>query len=277
MPIHPTAVVDAKASIDASATIGAYTIIEGEVRIGPHTVVYPHAYISGWVEIGANCQVHPGAVLGHLPQDFHFDGSRTYLRIGDGTIVREHASIHRGTQPESSTVIGRNCFIMGYSHIGHNCLVADNVKIANMAALSGHVTVGQGAFVSGYSLIHQFTRIGEYAMIGGGSRVSMDVPPFFMCVHENECATVNVVGLRRAGFNKDEIAEARLAYRTLYRSGKTFGAAVAQLAATLMTPAGRRLVEFLQVPTKRGVCGASAQQRAAADAVAPESEPLSND
>ena len=149
MPIHPTAVVDSKARIDPTATVGAYTIIEGEVQIGPNTVIYPQAYISGWVEIGAGCQVHPGAVLGHVPQDFHFDGCRSFLRIGDGTIIREHASIHRGTQPESETVVGKNCFIMGYSHIGHNCVVGDNVKIANMTLLAGHVTVGEGTFISG--------------------------------------------------------------------------------------------------------------------------------
>jgi UDP-N-acetylglucosamine acyltransferase len=261
MPIHPTALVDPKAQIDAAATIGPYTIIEGEVRIGPNTVIYPQVYISGWVSIGAGCQIHPGAVLGHLPQDFHFSGSRTFLRIGDGTVIREHASIHRGTQPESETVIGKNCFIMGYSHIGHNCEVADDVKIANMAALSGHVTVGRGSFVSGYCLIHQFVRIGEYAMIAGGTRLSMDAPPFFTCMGESECMFVNLVGVKRAGFSKAEIAELREAYRLLYRSGKTFQAATADLAAAAKTQPGRRLVEFISLKSKRGICGPPTGQR----------------
>jgi UDP-N-acetylglucosamine acyltransferase len=265
MSIHPTAVIDSKAQIDPTARIGAYAIIEGEVRIGPGTVIYPQAYISGWVEIGANCQIHPGAVIGHLPQDFHFDGSRTYCKIGDGTIIREHASVHRGTQAESSTTIGKNCFVMGYSHIGHNCEVGDNVKIANMAALSGHAVVGQGSFVSGYSLIHQFVRIGEYAMIAGGTRLSMDAPPFFMCGHENECLTVNVIGLRRAGFAKEEILELRNAYRALYRSGKTFRTAVEELAPTVQTPAGKRLVEFISTQSKRGICGGPMQGRGVND------------
>ena len=255
MPIHATAIVNSKAQVDPTATIGPYAIIEGEVKIGPNTVIYPQAYISGWVEIGAGCQIHPGAVIGHVPQDFHFDGSRSYCRIGDGTIIREHASIHRGTQPESETVIGKNCFIMGYSHIGHNCVVGDNVKMANMAALSGHAVVGDGAFISGYSLIHQFSRIGEYAMIGGGSRITMDVPPYFTCLHENECVAVNVIGLRRAGFAREEIAEVRQAYRLLYRSGKTFRAAVEELVSTVQTPAGKRLADFVAANTKRGICG----------------------
>lgn len=261
MPIHPTAVVDAKARIDSAATIGAYAIIEGEVQIGPGAVVYPHTYISGWVEIGAKCQIHPGAVIGHVPQDFHFDGSRSYCKIGEGTIVREHASIHRGTQPESATVVGKNCFIMGYSHIGHNCELADNVKLANMAALSGHVTVGQGTFVSGYSLIHQFVRIGEYAMIAGGTRLTMDAPPFFTCMGESECMCVNVIGLRRAGFGKDEIQELRNVYRALYRGGKTFRVAVEELAGSVKTSAGRRLIEFASTKSKRGICGGPAQGR----------------
>jgi UDP-N-acetylglucosamine acyltransferase len=264
MPIHPTAIVDGKAEIDPTATIGPYAIIEGEVRIGPNAVIYPQAYISGWVTIGAGCQVHPGAVLGHLPQDFHFSGARTFLRIGDGTIIREHASIHRGTQPESETVIGKNCLIMGYSHIGHNCEVADEVKIANMAALSGHVSVGRGSFVSGYSLIHQFVRIGEYAMIAGGTRLGMDAPSFFTCIGESECLCVNVIGVRRAGFTQEEIAELRRAYRLLYRSGKTFQAAVAELAGTVHTPAGRRLVEFISFKSKRGICGPPVSGRMAA-------------
>lgn len=263
MPIHPTAIVDSKAQVDPTANIGPYVVIEGQVQIGPEAVVYPQAYISGWVEIGAKCQIHPGCVIGHVPQDFHFDGCRSYLRIGEGTIIREHASIHRGTQPESETVIGRSCFIMGYSHIGHNCIVGDEVKIANMAALSGHVTVGKGAFVSGYSLIHQFTRIGEYAMIGGGARLTMDLPPFFMCVHESECVGVNLVGIRRAGFSKAEIAEIREAYRLLYRSGKTFRVAVEELVQGVQTPAAKRLAEFVSVKSKRGFCGSPAQPDAA--------------
>ena len=263
MPIHPTAIVDSKAQVHPTANIGPYAVIEGAVQIGPDAVVYPQAYISGWVEIGAKCQIHPGCVIGHMPQDFHFDGCRSYLRIGEGTIIREHASIHRGTQPESETVIGKHCFIMGYSHIGHNCVVGDNVKMANMAALSGHAVVGVGAFISGYSLIHQFARIGEYAMIGGGSRISMDAPPFFMCLHENECVGVNLIGLRRAGFTRQEIAEVRQAYRLLYRSGKTFRAAVEELSATVQTPAGKRLADFVAARTNRGICGSPVQSSAA--------------
>src|SRR5262245_61011695 len=160
MPIHPTAVIDPKAKIAKSADIGPYVIVEGPVEIGEDVKLYPPVYLSGWTQIGDRCVIHPGAVVGHLPQDFHYSGERSYCRIGSGTIIREFASIHRGTQPESWTILGENCFILGYAHIGHNCELGRGVKLYNCAALSGHVIVGDNAIISGYSLIHQFVRIG---------------------------------------------------------------------------------------------------------------------
>ncbi len=254
MPIHPTAIVDPAAEIDATASIGPYAVIEGHVCVGAGCRIYPHAYLSGWTELGANCQVHPSAVVGHLPQDLKFDGSRSWCRIGAGTIIREGASIHRGTEPDSETVVGRNCFIMAAAHVGHNCVVGDEVKLANAVLLAGHVTVGNAAFISGGVVVHQFCRIGEYAMVAGGSRITMDAPPFFMFLHDSECVGVNLVGLRRAGFSREEIAEIREAYRILYRTGRAFCAAIDDLAAVVQTAPGRRLAAFLQAPTKRGFC-----------------------
>jgi UDP-N-acetylglucosamine acyltransferase len=246
------ALVDKKAQIDSTAQIDPYAIIDGPVQIGPGTHVYPNAYISGWVEIGQDCEIHPGAVIGHLPQDFHFEPCRSYCRIGDRTVVREFASIHRGTQPESATVIGKGCLIMGYSHIGHNCTLGDNAKLYNMSALSGHVEVGEHAIISGHSGVHQFVRIGRYVMIGGASRAIKDVPPFFMGLGEHECVGVNLVGMRRAGFSSEQIADARQAYRVLYRSGAAFSNAVAQLAEIVSTNVGRQILEFVSSPSKRG-------------------------
>lgn len=255
MAIHPAAVVDPKAEIDSTADIGPHAVVEGPVRIGPGTRVYPNAYISGWTTIGANCQIHPSAIVGHLPQDFHFEDCRSYCIIGDGTIVRECASIHRGTQPESSTIVGSNCFIMGYSHLGHNCVLGDDVKFYNMAAASGHVEIGRGAIVSGYSVVHQFVHIGEYCMIGGLSRITVDVPPYFTCVRETECAGINSIGMRRNGFTAEEIADAKRAYRILYRSGTTFRKAVERLAGEVETDVGRRILTFVQRERNRGIAG----------------------
>lgn len=271
MPVHPTAIIDSQAEIDATAEIGPHVVIEGHVRIGPQTRVYPNAYISGWTEIGAKCEIHPNAVVGHLPQDFHFGGERSYCRIGDGTIIRESASIHRGTQPESWTSIGKNCFILGFSHIGHNCILADGVKLYNGAALSGHVEVGENAIISGYSLTHQFVRIGDYVMVGGGTRLTKDVPPYFSVIGESECYGYNSIGLRRSGrFSSEEIAEVKLAYRTLYRSGRLFSDAVAELAGMVKTSTGRRIVEFVRAPSKRGIIGPTRGDREADEVAAHE-------
>lgn len=255
MAIHPAAVVDPKAEIDSTVDVGPHAVIEGPVKIGANTRIYPNAYISGWTTIGRNCQIHPGVVVGHLPQDFHFQECRSFCVIGDGTIVREFASIHRGTQPESSTVVGSNCFIMGYSHIGHNCVLGDGVKFYNMAAASGHVEIGANAIISGYTVIHQFVRIGPYAIIGGLSRIGMDVAPFFTCIRETECIGINAIGMRRNGFTREQILDAKEAYRILYRSGTTFRKAVDRLAEAVKTDVGRQILDFVRSPSKRGFAG----------------------
>jgi UDP-N-acetylglucosamine acyltransferase len=261
MPIHPTAQIDRHAEIDPAADIGPNVVIDGHVSVAAGTKVYPNAYLSGWTKIGANCQIHPGAIVGHLPQDFHFSGERTFCEVGDGTVIREFASVHRGTQPESKTIVGKDCFLMAYCHVGHNCDIRDGAKIYNCAALSGHVEVGANAIVSGYSLLHQFIRIGELAMIGGGSRIGMDVLPFMTCIGESECVGINAIGMRRAGYPAEERTAVKEAYRTLYRSPMTFTRAVEALRENAQAPSVKRIVEFLAGPTKRGFCGPPGHRR----------------
>lgn len=254
MSIHPTAVVDAAAEIDPTAEIGAYAIVEGHTRIGPQVRVYPHAYVASYARIAARCEIHPFAVVGHVPQDVKFGGAPSYVEIGEGTIVREHASVHRGTIPESTTIVGRRCFIMATAHVGHNCVVEDEAVIVNSALLAGHVTVGRRAFVSGGVVVHQFARVGELVMIRGGTPVSNDIPPF-MLTGPSGVIGPNVVGLRRAGFSSAERNEIQAAYKLLYRSGLLFREAVERVAEMVETAPGRRLVEFLRAPSKRGICG----------------------
>lgn len=256
MPIHPTAIIDKQAQIDPSAEIGPHVVVEGPVKIGANVKIYPNAYLAGWTEIGERCEIHPGAVVGHLPQDFHFSGERTYCRIGAGTIIREFASIHRGTQPESSTIVGENCFILGYAHIGHNCELGSGVKVYNCTGLSGHVIVGDNAIISGYVLVHQFARIGEYVMVGGGARVTKDVPPYMKTLNESQCVGYNAIGLRRSGqFTPEEVNEVREAYRTLFRSELPFRKAVEAFTEKARTRTGKRILEFLASPSKLGFIG----------------------
>ena len=254
MAVHPTAVVDRRANLHQSADIGPYVVIDGPVRLGANTRVYAHAYLSGWTEIGADCHIHPGAVVGHLPQDTAYSGDETYCRVGHGTVIREGASIHRGTAPGSATVIGNSCMIMANAHVGHNCLVGDEVKLTNGSLLAGHVTVGDGAFISALSAIHQFARIGRLVMVAGFTRVLMDVPPFFT-VDAGRCVGVNTVGMRRAGMTREERSDVKRAYRILYRSGKPFRDAVDLLAESVTTDAGQEIVAFLREPSRRGICG----------------------
>lgn len=270
MPIDPTAIVDRRAEIDPTADIGAYAIIDGVVRIGAGTRVYPHAYLTGWTEIGPNCEVHPNAVIGHAPQDLAYRGEESYCQIGEGTIMREGVSIHRGTAPGSATVVGKRCFLMANSHIGHNCQVGDDVKMANGALLAGHVHVGDGAFLSGNTAIHQFCRVGDLVMVRGGIAVSMDVPPYFTVGLSGLCAGINIVGLRRAGFTPEQRREVQQAFRTLYRSGMTFRKALDELAETVKTDAGRKIVEFLRAPSKRGIVGCIHNRRGRATAAETE-------
>jgi UDP-N-acetylglucosamine acyltransferase len=265
MPIHPTAIIDRRAEIDPTADIGAYVIIDGVVRVGTGVRVFPHAYLTGWTEIGANCEVHPNAVIGHAPQDLAYHGEETYCRIGEGTIIREGASIHRGTAPGSVTIVGKRCFLMANSHIGHNCVIGDDVKMANGALLAGHVHVGDGAFLSGNMAVHQFCRIGDLAMIRGVSPVMMDIPPYFTVAHFGLCAGINIVGLRRAGYTPEQRRDVQHAFRTLYHSGMAFRKAVDTLAETVKTDAGRKILEFIQAPSKRGIAGCIHNRRAKAD------------
>jgi UDP-N-acetylglucosamine acyltransferase len=252
MPIHSTAIVDKHAEIDSSAEVGAYVVVAAGVKIGARTKLYPHAYISEGTTLGQGCQVHPFAVVGHHPQDLKWEGSPSYTVIGDGTVIREGAQVHRGTEPESTTVVGQRVYIMATGHVGHNCVIGDDVVIANAGLVSGHVHIDRRAFVSGCAVIHQFTRIGELAMLGGGVRVPGDVPPFMMVTPEGVVGP-NVVGLRRASLSREERQEIRAAYKTLYRSGVPLRDAVARVAEMVKTDPGRRLVEFLEAPSKRGL------------------------
>lgn len=254
MKIHATAIFDPRAEIDSDVEIGAYAVIDGPARIHKGACLRPKAMVTGWTEIGARCVIHSNACIGEAPQDRAYAGDRSFCRIGADTVIREGVTVHRGTAPESATVIGERCLLMVNAHVGHNCQVSDDVVIVNGAVLGGHVSVGPRAFLSGMVGIHQFVRIGELAMIGGMVKVVMDVPPFFTVGGAGEaCTGVNIVGLRRAGLNPEEREELRDAYRLLYRSGALFRSAVEELAARVKTEPGRRLVEFLRSPSRRGV------------------------
>ena len=254
MSIHPTAVIDPQAEIDADVAIGPYVVIEGPVKIKRGSRVMAHAYLTGWTEIGADNEIHPGAVIGEAPQDKAYKGETTFLRIGDHNIIREHAQIHRGTAPGSATIVGNHNFLMANSHIGHNCNIGDNVTLANGALIAGYVEVGNHVFISGNCVVHQFVRIGDYALMRGLSGTSRDVPPYAIIDWQHTVRGVNVIGLKRAGFDDKRIREIREAFRVLFRKGRNLSLAVKELELRERANSDvSALLSFIK-SSKRGVC-----------------------
>lgn len=257
MPIHPTAVVDSQAELHPSVEVGPYAIIEGPVRIEQGTVIGPHVHLLGQTSIGAGCRLHAGVVVGDLPQDRSYAGGESRVVIGPETILREYVTIHRGTKAGTVTSVGQRCMVMAHAHIGHNCEIGDDVVLVNGSLLGGYVSVGRRAVISGNAAVHQFVRVGELAMIGGLSKITQDIPPFMMFDGAGLCVGLNLVGMRRAGIGPIDRAELKLAYRRLYRTSGSWNSAVSDIADFLETETGRRLVQFLQSPSKRGIHGHS--------------------
>ena len=205
--IAPTARVHPAAVIGPGVTIGEYCVIEQDVVIGAGTVLEPYVYVKRWTTLGENNEISAGTVLGTDPLDKNFKGSRSYLKIGNRNKIREHFTVSRGTAAESETVIGDENYIMTSGHIAHNCKIGNRTVIASCALVAGYVEVEDQAFISGNVAIHQYSRIGRLAMVGGGTRVNLDVPPYFLYAGLYVTPTgLNLVGLRRAGIASDEIA-----------------------------------------------------------------------
>jgi UDP-N-acetylglucosamine acyltransferase len=251
--IHPTAIIDPRAEIDPTAAIGPYVVIEGAVRIGARTRLMPHAIVTGGAVLGQDNEVHYGAVLGDVPQDVGFPGGESFLRIGNRNVFREHAEVHRGTKPETETVIGDGNYFMTRSHVAHNCRIGDDTIVASGALLSGYVELGDRAVVSGNCVVHQFVRIGRLALLRGLSRTSRDVPPFCIMDGTHTVRAINVIGLRRAGCSPQAIRALREAFRALFLRRRNLKLALAALDGETLSAEVRELVEFVRGST-RGVC-----------------------
>jgi UDP-N-acetylglucosamine acyltransferase len=260
MPIDPsaclasTARVHPDACIGPAVRVGEFCVIESDVSIGAGCVLEPYVFVKRWTSLGERNTISAGTVLGTDPLDKHFTGERSYLRIGSDNQIREHYTVSRGTAPESATEIGDGNYIMTSGHIAHNCKIGDGNVIASCALLAGYVEVEDGAFISGGVAIHQFCKIGRLAMVAGNTGVSSDVPPFIVCAgYRGDALGLNLVGLRRAGFDAPRIAAIRKAYRTLYRSGLLLKDALAQLEASDSGPDARHIAAFIR-RSRRGIC-----------------------
>ena len=231
--IHPTAIVEAGAELDASVSVGAYAIVRSQVRVGAGTSIGPHCVVEGRTTIGCDNRIFQFCSIGAIPQDKKYAGEPTELHIGDRNTIREFCTLNLGTAQDGGvTRLGSDNWVMAYVHIAHDCQVGDQTILANNATLAGHVHVGDWVIIGGLTGVHQFVKVGAHAMIGFASAVSQDVPPFMM-VDGNPLAVrgFNTEGLRRRGFSPERIAAVKQMHRLLYRSSLTLEQARAAIEA----------------------------------------------
>jgi len=254
--IHPTAIVLPGAEIGRDVEIGPYAVIGPNVTIGHGTRIGASAVIDGWTVIGENNQIFHLSSVGAVPQDLKYRGEETYLKIGNGNIVREFATIHLGTVTgDGETTIGDNNLFMAYCHVAHDCHIGNHVVMANGATLAGHITVEDYARLGGLSAIHQFVRIGAHVMIGGGAMVGQDVPPYTIAAGDRATLHgLNLVGLKRAGFSEEVLVQLKKAYKILIRSGLLTDEALQRIRTEIpQSPQLDHFVEFV-AKSERGIC-----------------------
>jgi UDP-N-acetylglucosamine acyltransferase len=252
--VHPTAIVDADARIGADVVVGPQCVIGPGVVIGPGTRIGPRVTIERDTTVGADCRIFTGAVLGSDPQDLKYDGEPTSLVVGDRTVIREYATLNRGTAASGRTRVGSDCLLMAYTHVAHDCEVGDHVILSNAVNMAGHVVIDDWAIVGGMTPIHQFVRIGRHSFIGGGSRIPQDVPPFCRAAgNPPKLYGLNSVGLERRGFSAETRQQLKQAYRAVFMSGLNVGQGVERAeAAGSLAPEVRDFLDFIR-SSERGI------------------------
>jgi UDP-N-acetylglucosamine acyltransferase len=252
--IHSTAIVHPAAALGADVEVGPYCIVGEHVTIGARSTLLAHVVVSGHTTIGEDVVVHPFASIGATSQDRKAADEISFTTIGNRTIVREYASIHRATGPGNTTSIGDDCLLLAYTHVAHNCRIGNGVTMSNLAQVAGQVVVEDHAGIGGMVGVHQDVRIGAYAFVGGMTRIARDVPPYFLAEgNPAEVHGLNSVGLRRRNFAAETVAELKNAYKLIYRSGNNVRQAIDALRAEVHSDAGRHLLAFLEAPSERGI------------------------
>lgn len=222
MKIHPTAIVSDDAAIGAGSVIGPYSVIEEGVILGENCVIAAHVIVRCGSVLGNEVTVDSFAVIGGNPQSLTFDPLiKSGVRIGDGTVIREGCTINRASSEGGNTVLSGECFLMAQAHVAHDCELGRGVILANNVMLAGHVKVGAKTFIGGGAGIHQYCRIGEFVMVAGNASITADIPPYIMVSERNHAHGLNLVGLRRGGFERSEIADLKQSYRAVYLGGSS--------------------------------------------------------
>ncbi len=255
--IHPTAIVEDGATIGKGVTVGPYCHIGPEVVLGDEVTLESHVVVAGQTSIGEKTHVFPFSSLGHQPQDLKFKGEKTALTIGAHTMIREHVTMNPGTEGGGGTTkTGDHCLFMVGSHVAHDCQVGDHVILANNATLAGHVQVGDHAIIGGLSAVHQFVRIGHHAMIGGMSGIENDVVPYGSAMGERaSLAGLNLVGLKRRGFARDDIHSLRSAYRMLFSNEGTMEERINDVEEHFgKESVVMEIIRFMREDTTRALC-----------------------
>ena len=254
MNIHPTAIISEKAKLGNNLIIGPYSIIEDDVVIGDNCIVGPHVSIYNGARLGNDIKIYQGASVANHPQDLKFANEETLFEIGDGTIIREFATLHRGTIESGTTKVGKNCLLMAYTHVAHDCILGDNCIIANSVQLGGHVEIDDWVIIGGATVVHQFEKIGKHAMIGGGFRVTSDIPPYILAAGDPlKFSGLNTIGLRRRGFSNEEIATLKEIYSYIFSKKVNLSQAKEQIRDKFgENELAASVLEFIE-KSKRGI------------------------
>lgn len=258
--IHPSAVIDPTAELAEDIEVGPYVVIGPHVKIGRGTKIGAHTVIDSWTELGEDNVISHMASIGAPPQDLKYKGEETWLKIGSRNIIREFSTLHRATTAHDCvTRIGDNNMFMAYSHVAHDCRVGSNVVMANCATLAGHVTIEDYVIFGGLTAVHQFTRVGAHVMVGGGTLIGTDVPPYTIATggdrRDAQLRGLNLIGLKRRGFSDEAIASLKSAYKILVLSQMKLADAIARIKREVpQTPEVLHFLEFIEQPTQRGIC-----------------------
>ncbi len=251
---QPLAYVHPTAKIAKNVVIEPFVNIEKNVEIGEGTWIGSNVTIMEGATIGKNCKIFPGAVIAAIPQDLKYNGEETTVEIGDNTTIREFVTVNKGTKANMKTVIGNNALIMAYAHVAHDCTIKDHAILANAATLAGHVEIDEWAIIGGLTAVHQFTNIGKHVLISGGSLVRKDIPPYTKAAREPiSYVGVNSIGLRRRGYNSEQINQIQDIYRIIYLKGLNNSQALSVIEAEVpATPERDDILTFIQ-KSSRGI------------------------
>ena len=252
--IHSSAIIDKGCTIGNNVTIGAHVVIEGNVKIDDNNIIYPSVYIGGNTDIGKSNKIFPFSSIGAVPQDLKYKNEKSKLRIGEKNTIREHCTFNLGTKGGGMlTEVGDNSLFMAGVHIAHDCIIKNNTILANQVTLGGHVTVDSNAVLGGLSAVHQFCRIGSLAMIGGMTAVENDIIPYGLAIGNRAKITgINLVGLRRANYNNEDIMELKNVVKGLLR--KENRTTVSEYQDKKGNQLVSTLLDFINEDSSRGLC-----------------------